>query len=304
MLAAAPVVVAPVAPLLAIGLAALLAWVFLYGCKQGYDYSLGALLRQLARLVADLPLIGGFSAKRLLAVDHFLLDQLGQGIEQLETVIGKFWHALAWVVDETASTLSGFAHDVETTIGNLVTVTIPATAGAIAKPIAQDIGQFRRALRATVNEELRRFARGIDALGRDLTREKLAREHGIDALAGTLRSRLDALADSLRGDIAAVNRYAHGALSRRLGRLERLLAEGVIGGVALYALTRAFPYWQCTNVRALNKAVCRAPVGALDDLLGLALVVVGSLSIRDLAHELQAITEPVAGAVNDWIVEK
>ncbi len=298
---------APAAPLVApeIGLTGALiilciAWIALWGVKYGYDYTLGALLRGLANVLRfDVWKFTVDLGEGINRLNHTIEDAIAAGIQGVEYGMSKTFLGLEIAVRETLDALAWFAHDTHTTIESLVTVTIPTIAGGVARPIGQQLGEFRNALRHRVDQELQRFARGIDRLTRDLHAETLARLRGIDAIEGTIAARLAGATHVLEGELRDVIGYTRRTLARRLSRLEKALAAGVIGAVAVAALTRVFPYWQCTNVRGFNRALCRAPVGGLDDFLAFALAAEIIVALPEMVRLMQTVAEETAAGLHE-----
>ena len=99
--------------------------------------------------------------------------------------------------------------------------------------------------------------------------------------------------------------YTRRNLRIRIGRLEQALAAGVVGAVAVAAITRLAPYWQCTNVRRFNRFLCRSPVGGLDALLGIiagtALLAL-ALDPRVLAKAAETVTGGLEGIIRETVI--
>lgn len=303
LLAALPV--APAAPGIAITGALILAafaWVVLWGTMQGYDYSFGALVRKLADMVEDIWVVGGTLADALNGLDTFVLRQMGRGLDGLEEANARLWDALSWVVRETADAMVAFGSDVADAIGGLVGGTIPTQIGNVVRPVRDDLAGLRRKLRGIRETELARFRNGIDGLRRDLTREALRSERGIDYLAGRLDGVVMPGIRALDQRLDQVIGYTRRTLARRLSTVEKLVLGGAITAAAVAALTRYFPYWQCTNVRRFNRGLCRSPIGSLDflfALLGFSVVALDPEQVaqfaQDLTDELGGIIEQMAG---------
>jgi len=290
--------VAPAAPAidLAIGLWALAAVMLGIGLQRTWDYHIGAVLHLLASALdvrvwrINLNLGGPFEA-----ANDRLQELLGQWVLAHEKALGLWWHANKQVVSYLGDSIVGFGEAVHGTIENLVYGTIPATVTAHTKPLRGEIYDVGGAARARDNAEARARSRGIDATHRDLTAEKLARERGIDNVGAKAKAYTDARVGRVQGQLAAERRYSHRILNRRLTWLEKALGVGALSGIAIAALTRVFPYWQCTNVRRFNRGVCRSPIGSLDWLFGLAAVAVVALNIEEIAELGQDLTDELSG---------
>jgi len=70
---------------------------------------------------------------------------------------------------------------------------------------------------------------------------------------------------------------------------------GAVGGIALATLTRVFPWWRCSNVRAFNRQLCRSPLGSLDWLFALAGLAVVALDPEEIAHLGQDLADELGG---------
>jgi hypothetical protein len=248
-------------------------WIALYGLKYGYDYSLGALLRMLADRTRDIRWIGGKIASTFESIDHFVQARLADGIDSVELAVANLWDGLAWVVRETGDALVAFGADVHSAIAGLVDGEIPAQVRAGTAPVDRRLDQVNRRTSAQARAEALARTRGIDAVNRDLTAEARARERGIDAVSDRITSVVMPRIRALGQTVSDVVGYTRRNLNIRLRTLEKALAAGAIGAIAIAAVTRVFPYWQCTNVRRANRMLCRLPVGLLDDLLGAGLAV-------------------------------
>jgi hypothetical protein len=294
---------APVAGITAALIFACFALIVLYGLQAGYQYTLGALIRRLADAVDDIWLVGDDLADALDSLDSWVMKQIGRGLESLEFTVAKLWDGLAEVTREVGDAVVAFGLDVHDAIAGVVGGEIPTQIENRTRGIRQEVTGTRRGLDARLDAEARARSRGIDATNRDLTREELARQHGIDAINTRIGSVVLPRIRGLDRELDAVRGWVGRIANVRIRNLEQALAAGAIGAVAIAAVTRVFPYWQCTNVRRFNRFLCRSPIGALDDLLGLALVLVASISILDLARACQTATGFTATAVHDFVVE-
>lgn len=275
---------------LAVGLWALCALIIAIGLKAGWDNTLGAVINGIAgklhlSFLGHSVNVGG----PLKALSDSVEHALGAWILANEQALGLWWHANKLVVEYLADTVSGFGHDVADTFHALVHGTIPATVGAHVRPIAEGQAAIDRRARSAAQAEAHARARGIDATQRDLHAESLARQRGIDNIGAKARDYADAQVGHVQDAIAAERRYAHRVLSPRIGAVEKWLGAGVIGGAAIAALTRVFPWWQCTNVRRFNRLLCRSPVGLPEEMLGFLLAAGAVANLRQLVKVAQAV---------------
>jgi hypothetical protein len=283
---------------LTIGLWALMSLMIAMGLKAGWDYSFGAILKGLANAAH----VGVWKVRidlggPLRKLDDVVQHALGRYILANEEVLGTWWHANKLAIDYLGSSLVDFGTAMHNGMHNLVYGVIPHAAGAAVKPWRGKVGEVQtqvthvtryvttkvvKVMNANVHAadvEFGKAWRGIDHL-RDVAIPRLWRGvHGVEAEVG-----------QLQGQVGRV-------IPHRLTRLEKFLGAGVIGGAAVVALTRVFPYWQCSNVKRLNRLVCRSPVGALDDLLGLAFLALGPISVAEFARQLQGVTDEAADGI-------
>lgn len=301
-MAAAPAV-APAAGISAALIFLCFALIVLYGLLYTYDYTLGAFVRRLADMVEDIWIVGGKLADALERMDHWVMSKIATGIDSLEASVSRLWDGLTWLVKETGDAMVAFAQDVQAAIAGIVGAEIPVQIETRTRVIRERVRTASLDFDARMSAEARARGRGIDQLRRDLAREQLARERGIDRLTERISDFVMPRVRAVEGELADVWGYTRRHLLGRIRSLENALAAGAVAGIAAAALTRLYPWWQCTNVRRFNRLLCRAPIGALDDLLGLALTVVGPISLVAFAELLQGVTPTIAAAVDEWIVE-
>jgi hypothetical protein len=259
------------------------AWIALYGLKYGYDYSLGALLRKLADSTRGIRWVGGKLAGVFEEIDSFVESRIADGINSVESAAARLWDGLAWLVRETGDALVAFGADVHDAIDGIVRGEIPTQVRAGTAQIDTRLDGVNRRQNAQARAEALARSRGIDAVNRDLTREELARQRGIDAVQRRITELVMPRIRALDQTIADVVGFTRRNLAIRMRHVEQALAAGAIGAIALAAVTRVFPYWQCTNVRRFNRALCRLPIGLLDDLLGVGLAVLVMADVCRLA---------------------
>lgn len=299
------VAAAPAAPL-ALGageLVLLAAWLVLFCILYTYRYTLGALLLKLADMVDDIWLVGDDLADALEKLDHIIMQAISNGLAGLEYTAAKGWDAIAWTIRATGDAIVDVAAAGLQVQQALVGAIIPEAIDARTLPLGRAIGRSNAAQNQRAITEAHARAAGIDRLNRDLTAEELARQRGIDAISSRLDRIVIPRVNGLSRGLDALREWTHGALQRRVGSLERALAAGAIGAVAIAAITRVFPYWQCTNVRRFNKMLCRSPIGALDDLFAIAFLAIGPLSLVGFAEQLQEVMDVTEGGVRYFVTE-
>jgi hypothetical protein len=284
---------------LTIGLWALAGLLVGIGLKAGWDHSIGALLRGLANAadvgIWKIKIRGGAGFRKL---DDVVQDALGRFVLLNEQALGLWWHANKQLVSYLGDSIVDFGAGTHAAIENLVDGVIPGHVGAATKPLTERIGRANSAAAARDRAEAQARSRGIDATGRDLTAEKLARERGIDNVGARAHGYTDAAVGRVSRSLAAERAYSHRILNRRLTWLEKALGVGALGGIAVAALTRVFPYWQCSNVRRFMRGLCRSPFGSLDWLFGLAALAVVALDPEALERVAEDVSDFLEGIVS------
>lgn len=305
------VVIAPeavsLAALLSGGLIALLITLVLIGIYKTYQWTLGALLAEIADALHKVPLVGKRLARAVDGINDRVLDTIGKAIIGSETAAAKFFHGLAWVWTETIDSIAMLAGATYEAVAGLRDGDIPRVVRERTTVIEHDVQRIDTRTRAREKAIQAAAATGIDRLQRDLAAEKLAREKGIDAVQAQVDARLDAMQDAAERAVADAKAWAArkvGGLTGRLDTLTHVVGAGAVAATALRVLDRSFPWYKCRNVRDFNRMLCRAPVGGLDDLLGLALVAVGPISIVAFARELQGLMGIAATAIHEWVIEE
>lgn len=299
---------APAVPLVGgvefgIGFAILAGLIVGIGLKLAYRYTLGALINALAKhLKIDAWRIHVNLAGPLNALNETIEDAIGKWILANEQALGMWFHANKLLAEWTYDALVEYARNVLGSFDGLIHGEIPAQVRAGTVPLTKDLGATKTAARTRDRAEAQARARGIAAEHDYVTGRAKVAERGIDDVRSTIRTHVIPRIRANERAIARERAYTHKGQARRLTRLEKLLGVGIISGIALRALTRAFPYWQCSNVRRFLRGVCRSPFGALDWLFALAALAVVALDpvrmlhlAEDAEDELEGIVRTMAG---------
>jgi hypothetical protein len=271
----------------------LLLCIVLWGLREGYMHTLGALLYEIADVLRRAPLVGGRLAGALDGINDRVQAALAHAQAAAQRGAALAWNAFTEVIEYAAETILDMNAATLSALIAVRDVAIPRAVGGEVKPLRRELADFRTGLRRVVDQELARFRHGIDRLRRDLAAEHRAAFQGIDALGSSLAARLRSLEGRLNARIEAAVGALRRPFSLRLSRLERLLAAGVLGGIAVAALTRVFPFWQCTNVRRFNRGLCRTPTGWLDLLFGVG---VEAILVSQLCDFVYALSIAARGA--------
>ena len=297
-------VLVPVLEWLVIPFAVFVGYLAAKALKASFHYTLGPLLDSLSILLRiTIPFVHykiDLSGP-IQDIKHAIEESISTFLAAFEMPIGRFFEQLTRLSRGQVDAINYQAAATAQTVHNLVHSTIPVTVRDRTDPLTHAGARTRSGSLARDREEARKRAAGLEAGVRDLHREKIARERGIDNVKGQSKAYTDAQAGRLEGQIAKERAYSHKVLGGRLSLLERLLGVGVIGGVAAAVLTRLFPYWQCSNVRRFMRGLCRSPIGALDWLFALAALAALSLNPDPVVKALPYAQDVFGGLADDFV---
>lgn len=289
---AAPEVPAVGALVAAMGLA--LVWVASSGMLTVWRRSLGKLLIWLADQLDTVKFFGkhifGFLSSRLRALEKTVDHWLGEAVEwsgKGATVLFRFFIDIQkWMAREIADLAADTYHALTGVTTTTVTKVTKVINHTVVKPINGKLKVITKT--ATVMPTL--------ALKRIKTLEaKVVRLSRAVAHAGTVALPFPR--------IGALERKAK-AQAARIGRLEKLLLGGVAVGAVWAALRRLGLGWtRCSNVTKTGKRVCGMDPDLLESLLGATLILAGTISLEQLARELQEPAELVTDAMHGLIRE-
>jgi hypothetical protein len=270
---------------LAVPLLWLAAFVVAYGALAAYrgqsedaDGSIKGLLLWLAAKIdaVRIPIPGhstrvlGPIADAFVWVANAIENALAAVVGWFEAPVAQFLYLLTEVPAQTARSLASFATATAHTIGRIRTVEIPQA--------------IRQALYGATSS----VAAAIAAI-------KMVRAHAIPALWGGL--------EHVGGRVKRVERDA-ARTARRLRRAEAYLTAAGMVVIVATALGRLGLKWvRCRNVSKVGRRVCSMDFDYLDALLAGSLLVVGSVSIVDFAHELQDAEGEVVKAIRGLVRE-
>lgn len=302
---------APAAPVvvgldLAAGGVVLMALVVGIGLLWLWDTTFGAVLESLANVLkfGGIRGHGGVDFGRpIRALNSAVRATLSDWIRLNEITLGKFWHANAKLYEYLGDSINYLSHQTLAGISTLTGGTLPRLVHDHTEPLTKTIGGVEKKTRAQGRTEARTRAHADRAAVAHTDNLFGKAQAGIDHIAKEKVPALTREVDSLEADVHSLQHSVGRVIPKRLSRLERLLGAGVIGGAAVYALTRVFPYWQCSNVKRFMRGICRADRGLLDALLGGLFLLALPLSLEEFAETLQGIVEPTAEAVYDVIAE-
>lgn len=303
---AAPAAPAAVAlPILAgLTLAAFLGWALARGLLAAWTHTIGYLLQWLASelkfsihtIVGTVSLdIGG----PFRAADHAVIKALQAWVDGMDSLMGKFWHAMASVAEWTVAEFEAFADATVQGFTWLERVHLPKWAKAAL------IAAFPEAYIARlVIDAVRKYAlhpgKVVQIIEHTVTHTVVKTIHAAGAIALPTPWAFPRFRRWER-DIAA---WRH-VTGKRLARLEALLAAS---GLALaVAKMLGLPNWRCLTkgpIGKVSRALCGMSGAALNDLLGLLADVVILTDICRVITLLEdglgliepALTEFISGA--------
>lgn len=272
-------------PLVAIALISLAAFFAAYGMQTAYrgqsedaNGSIKGLLLWLAEKIDAIRIPIPAHSTRVLGPVADALKWFANAVDNaLGAVVSFFsWPATAFFDNltslsrRTADALAAFATATAHTLGDIRDVAIP--------------GAVRDALYGATSP----VAAALVAL-------KMVRAHAIPALWGGL--------ERVGGRVGRLERDAANT-ARRLRRAEAYLTAAGFVVIVATALGRLGLKWiRCRNVTKAGKRICGMDFDYLDALLAGSLLVVGSVSIVDFAHELQDAEDEVVKAIRGFVRE-
>lgn len=169
------------------------------------------------------------------------------------------------------------------------------------------IENLERAVFTTIPQQLQALQAAIDSLATAIFEgievsfaELVARIEAIELEIGTA---IPAAIEAVEAEVQAMRDYIGNVIIPRITALEAILEPAAFAALILATLRVSAPYLFCRNVVTAAKEACAVEDSIMDDLLLGAFALIGGLSIREFARELQAATGFVSGAVNDWVIE-
>lgn len=269
-------------------------------------------------LIGKIPIAGGWAEGKIEKVGQRINSRLGLLAVKLERGVGRSWHAAAGMIDwtfdimwDTAKTVAHLGWYIES---RMPVPLLIAKVAHLLQRLREAEGEAAAAVRRirTVERVIYKPAEGVIGAGvKTLTKPLRIDIAGLRARVRALeRTITRTVAVELPGQIAGAReaaeaaRRALGRLWERVRRHERALVGLGAAALVLTALQRIGATWlRCSNWRKAGRAVCRMDTDGLDLLLAGTLVIVGGISIRELAYALQAVTGEVVDEVHGFIRE-
>lgn len=282
---------------------ALLLWAVLLGLQKFYTYTLGAVIRGLAHLIDKAVPFYNLGSATVGKLDDGVQYAIGLGLTSAERSVARTWAGLTWIVRETGDTLELFAHATVEALHAITHGEIPAQVKATVASPAKALAELRSSTAASLSAVRSQIAAATRSVELELDRTFGRARAGIDALTRQSIPALHRELDGLEARVAGLGNYAHRTLDRRIGRLETKLAGSALAAGALAAVWARVPWLRCSNVGKLGRTVCRADSSLLDALLAGGLLIVGTVSLEQMARELREPTSLVMGGVEGFVRE-
>jgi hypothetical protein len=276
-----------------------IAFMAVYALSKFYDSTLGLGLRRLAATIDNaIPGPWDIGEATLGRMDDAIMGGFGRVLSALSAATTRVFAGLAWTVETIWDAMADLG---AATLQAVVGITNGEIPTQIARRMAANVRRItslERTVRVEIRKAVASFARRAQALEADLDRTFGAARRGIDFIRDVSLPRIQRrVTDAVQG-INSLRRYVFGRVNARLTRLERLTIGAALTAGVLGVLTKYFPWWRCTATRRFMRGLCRAPLGALDNLLSLLLAFTVSYSVVEFAEAMQDLTVPFTEVVH------
>lgn len=310
-------VAAPAAPLIP-ALTALVAFVVALGMVMLAMVIAAALFRVADTAVGWIPWLGGKAKRSLHAIERRLNEYLSDAAVGLEKSVASAWHALANAAEQTGAALVDVARTTADIAWYVTSkYSLPVLAYKAGKAVVDS--RFVHRLVDTITDRVVRVVRVIEhprsgpiaagvrwgtrAIDAEIDRLRAWTRAQVTVLKHAATVALPGAIGQLRDRDRSLGRLFD-RLAKRVKRHERLLGAGAMAAAVAYALARLGGTWiRCGNARKAGRVLCGMDASQLDDLLAGSLIIVGAISIEQLARELEAVTPFVTEAVQGFVRE-
>lgn len=277
-----------------------------------------AIIGGIAGLVGHLPIVGTKASSVARKVENSLIATIGRVALSMEQQGVRFFHATGQLLDWQARELEHLAVDALRhwrwlKYAYLPSLILTATGGDKA------LNKYLHALEKKVGHAEATAQHGVRVAAHGAVADRLvAVEHELVQWRGyTTRqlrrslARLRALEEAvygqavaLPGEIGGIVRGRLAGINGRVGRLEKI----VLGAGAVALVTRALAklrlgWLRCSNVGKVGRRLCGMDASLLEDLLSASLLIVGSISIVQLAEELQGVMDDAVTGFEAFVRE-
>ena len=244
--------------------------------------------------ILDIPgrAIRGIAASAYSAVAHSLSVAATHRMRPL----ARWFHAAGSLAIGTAWTVGTFAGDMAWSVERLATVVLPREIGRATRPISRKAARaLTKALAAGLAvTHLRHY---VNRLYTHTIRPALHRlEHAIDVTIprdlGRIRTR-----------VRDVERSLTHPSTRWLRRTAAAMWGAALLGLMVRTLARRFPWLFCRKVKNVGGRICGLDPGLLESLLLDTILITGTVSVVELARDLQAIEDTAVSLLGGFIDE-
>ena len=254
---------------------------------------IGGMLNGIASLIGHIPLIGNVTSGAIHRIEAKVTNAIGGVVESLQARIGQLWHSTARLVEEIGAKIEDAYALIHAVVGHL----------SIAAPW-QPILDLIHALQAVVARLHGVTKAQTQAIARAGRAADDARRRADTATARAQAVPADVV---LPGDLSGLRgrvREAEDEIGRLWDRVRGLAVPSVAAvGVAAIAsvLARLGLGWaRCSNVGKVGRNVCGMDNSLLEALLADSLLVLGTVSLVEFAHEMVGVTELAVRPITDF----
>lgn len=224
--------------------------------------------------------IGAFAAGAVVAIGETIRRGLGTFAQATAAPLVRVLRHTALLIASSARELEGLAQDTAASLWQLRKVVVPAM-------IASAVAWIPRHLARLDSEVASLLRRAPVHIVHDIT--KVANHY-----ATTIVRKAVAIPWPR---IRTVEREA-AAARKKVDSLARKLAPAALLATVAVSLGRLGLGWvRCSRVKKVGKAVCGMDDSVLDKLLADALLIVGTISLVELAEEMQPVVDDAAAGV-------
>lgn len=291
---------APAVPALAylvVGLLALLAWAIQRGLLAVWVHTFGRMLQALANLLKyDRGIIHLDFGGPIRALDDTVRNALVNGAKKAEHLAGYFFHGCAVIARWMAREIEQTANDVADWAEWFQHAHLPKWVKALVYATFPP-ALIARLVQAAIHANLPHVGRAVTTKVEHVVTHTVTRivraSSGAVAIPGWV-IRLPSRVGDVEHDLSG--------LKRRVKSLEKY--AGATAAVALFtaALAKLGLKWiRCRNTKKAGKRLCGLDGGLLDALLLGTTLIVGTISLRDFAREVEGVTEEVSGLIHGFI---
>lgn len=270
------------------------AWLATLGMQKGWQATFGALLQQIAEGIRALPSIPiprhrlGFGgvADAIVRADQSVYNWFGDLLQHTEPIVAQMFRYFAEVFEKPARQVALAVADTAHTLTMLRQFVIPAM-------IAAKVAWIPRHLAALEADVARLLHRAPVHITKDIT------NYAKGAFTTVVHTAVSVPWPRIRAaerDIAA--------LRKRVGKLAHRVPVALTAAALTAIVARtSFRWVRCSKVGKFNKGVCGMNQDYLDDFLLGALVIAGSINLRDEARAMQAVMEPAVSFTRAFVKE-